>query len=165
MTSTSCDESEEARRQLGPSYMNDEPLEWLVSALLGVRTRVCFDTPSGAHPLTPEPIRQRYALEVRKAALVVWHLPSSGLGGVRAGIDEVTWRDADIAHFETSFCRPAKGSGYVWLSAQSRNGQTLGILLSDQYTRAIYEWHLAAASLIERTYPGLTRVRDDGYDA
>ena len=145
--------------------MRDEPLDWLVGFPVGVRTRVCFDAPSGAHPLTPEPVRRRYALEACNAALVVWHLPASGLGGVRSGVDEVTWRDIDIACFETRFCRPAKGPGYVWLAAQCRDGQILDLLLSDQYNPMLYEWHLTAASLVERTYPGHTRIRDDGYDA
>ncbi len=145
--------------------MSDEPLDWFVGSAVGVRTRLCFGAPSGAHPLTPESIRERYVREVHNAALVVWRLPKIGLGGVRAGIDEVTWRDIDITCFDTSFCRPAKGSGYVWLSAQCRDGQTLGVLLSDQYNRTIYEWHLATALLIESTYQGLTRICDDGYDA
>ena len=83
----------------------------------------------------------------------------------RAGIDEVAWRDVGIACFETSFCRPAKGSGYVWLTAQGSDGKTLGILLSDQYDNAIDAWHLTVAALFERAYAGLTRTRDDGYDA
>jgi len=144
---------------------NAEQLEWFVGSPTGIRTRVCYDTPSGAHPLTPEQIRQRYTAEVRNSALVVWHLPDSGIGGVRAGIDEVAWHDADIAYFETSFCRPAKGSGDFWLTAQRHDGNTLSILLSDQYDSAIHEWHVAAASLLERIYPGLTRTRDNGYDA
>ena len=144
---------------------NAEQLDWFVGSPTGVRTRVDYDTPSGGHPLTPEQIRQRYASEVRNSALVVWHLPDSGIGGVRAGIDEVAWHDTDIAYFETSFCRPAKGSGHVWLTAQCHNGQTRSILSSDQYDSAIHEWHLAAAALLERTYPGFTRTRDDGYDA
>ena len=145
--------------------MNDASLDWSVGSPVGLRTRVCFGAPSGEHPLTPEPIRQRYLAQVLDAALVVWHLPASGLGGVRAGIDEVTWRDADILSFETRFCRPAKGSGNVWLAARCHDGQVLSILLSDRYDDAIYEWHLATASLIEHAYPGLHRLSDDGYDA
>ena len=142
-----------------------ERLDWFVGSPTGIRTRVCYDTPSGAHPLTPEQVRQRYIAEVCNSALVVWHLPDSGVTGVRAGIDEVAWHDADIAYFETSFSRPAKGSGYVQLAAQCHNGQTRAILSSDQYDSAIHEWHLAAARLLERIYPGFTRTRDDGYDA
>ena len=145
--------------------MNDAPLDWSVGSPVGPHTRVCFGAPSGEHPLTPEPIRRRYLAQVHDAALVVWHLSDHGLGGVRAGIDEVTWRDTDIAYFETSFCRPAKGAGNVWLAARLRDREVLSILLSDRYDDAIYEWHLAAALLIEHAYPGLHRLSDDGYDA
>ena len=145
--------------------LNAGQLDWFVGSPTGVCTRVDYDTPTGAHPLTPEQIRQRYTSEVRNSALVVWHLPDSGIGGVRAGVDEVAWHDADIAYFETSFCRPAKGSGHVWLAAQCHNGQTRSILSSDRYETAIHEWHLAAAALLERTYPGFTRTRDNGHDA
>jgi hypothetical protein len=142
-----------------------EQLDWLVGLPVGIRTRVCFDSPSGAHPLTPEHIRQRYIAQIRNSALVVWHLPDAGIGGVRAGIDEVAWHDADIVCFETSFCRPAKGSGHVFLSAERRSGQPLAILSSDQHDSAIHDWHCTAAALLERAYPGLIHIRDDGYDA
>jgi hypothetical protein len=145
--------------------MNAEQLDWLVGSPVGVRTRVCFEAPSGAHPLTPSHIRQRYLAEVRDAALVVWHAGIGGIGGVRAGSDEIAWLDADIAYFETSFCRPAKGTGYVWLCAHYRDGQKHTILFSERYDISIHEWHLAAAKLLEQTYPGLTRTRDDGYDS
>jgi hypothetical protein len=144
---------------------NAEQLEWFVGSPTGIRTRVCYDTPSGAHPLTPEQIRQRYTTDVHNSALVVWRLPDSGIGGVRAGIDEVAWRDADIAFFETAFCRPAKGAGAVSLTAQRHDGKTLSILLSDRYDSATHEWHVNVASLLERIYPGLTRSHDNGYDA
>jgi hypothetical protein len=145
--------------------MDAEKIDWFVGSPVGIRTRVCFESPSGAHPLTPEHIRRRYVSEVRNSALVVWHLPGVGIGGVRAGIDEVAWHDADIAYFETSFCRPGKGPGDVWLTARLHNGRTLSIILSDHYDPAIFNWHLSAAALLERTYPGLTRTRDEGYDA
>jgi hypothetical protein len=139
---------------------------WFVGSPTGIRTRICFDSPSGAHPLTPERIRARYTAEICNAALLVWRLPDSGLGGIRAGLDEVTWRDAEIVSFETSFCRPAKGSGNILLTAQRRdNLRPLPLLLSDQYEPPIHGWHKAAAALLERAYPGLTCVRDAGYDA
>jgi hypothetical protein len=142
-----------------------EQLTWCVGARTGPYTGVNFVSPSGSHPLTPEVVRQRYISEVHDSALVVWRLPIRNLGGVRAGIDEVAWRDSDIAHFETWLWRPAKGSGSVLLVAQLRNGQRLNILSSNRYEQGIYDWHLAAAALFEQIYPGLTRICDHGYDA
>jgi hypothetical protein len=142
-----------------------EQFDWFVGSPIGIRTRVCYDAPSGVHPLTPESVRQRYTAEIHNSALVVWHLPDRGVAGVRAGIDEVAWHDADVAYFETSFCRAAKGPGYVWLTAERHNGQTRTILSSDRYDDVTREWHLTVAMLLERIYPGLTRTRDSGYDA
>lgn len=142
-----------------------EQFTWLVGLPTGVRTRVCYDSPNGAHPLTPEVVRKRYLAEVRNSELVFWHMADRSIGGVRAGIDEVAWNDADIEYFETSFCRPAKGAGYALLSARMHDGKSQAIVASDQYDRDIHDWHLAAAGLLERIYPGLVRTRDDGYDA
>ena len=142
-----------------------EQLDWFVGLPTGARTRVCYNSPNGVHLLTPEPVRKRYLAEVSNSGLVVWHLRERNIGGIRAGIDEVAWNDADIAYFETSFCRPAKGSGYVLLEAHCRSGRSFSILYSDRYNSVIHEWHLAAASLLDHIYPGFTRQRDDGFDA
>ncbi len=145
--------------------MNTEQLDWLVGSPTGIRTRICYEAPSGAHPLTPQHIRERYITEVRNSALVVWHSQDSNLGGIRAGIDEIAWRDADIEYFDTSFCRPAKGHGWVTLSLHPHNANLIPLICSDSYDETIYNWHKSVTALLERFYPGCTRLTDGGVDA
>jgi len=146
--------------ELGP-----QQIDWLVGPPLDIRSRLCFTSPSGANPITPDEIRQRCLAENRHSTVVIWRIRDRGIGGLRVGIDEVAWHDSDISHFETSFCRPAKGPGDVCLSACNQAGGLVSLIVSDHYDESILQWHMTIGACVEQLYPGLTRIRDGGCDA
>ena len=138
---------------------------WAVAFPLGVRTRICYIDPTGAHYLTPEIIRDRYRESIKDSSLVFWHLPEINLCGFRAGIDEITWKPADVVLYETSFCRPAKGSGYITLATTNKDQTATALIGTDCFEERILISHKIFAELLESHFPLQTSFRDNGYDA
>lgn len=138
---------------------------WEVASPLGVRTRICYIDPTGAHFLTPRIIRDRYRDSIKNSALVFWHLPELNLCGFRAGIDEITWTPADVLLYETSFCRPAKAGGYITLEATNKDQKATALIATDCYDENIMVSHRSIADILETHFPSKTKVCDYGYDA
>src|SRR5688572_6263205 len=124
---------------------------WEVLGPLPADLKLHYPSPEGAHPLTPEAVRTRYTESVRAGRAALWQ--ADGCGGIRAGIDEVAWRDVDEPAFELQWVRPSKGPGDVVLFLHARGAEECPLLSARGFSVAVLGWLEALADRLERLYP------------
>ena len=86
--------------------------------------------------------------------------------GLIIGITERTWQCIDVDGFVATYCRPAKGEGYVsvWTKDSLKAAQSEVITSSKQFSEAQLAWSRALlAAVRELGFP--TEEQDMGRDA
>jgi hypothetical protein len=138
-------------------------MRWHRFGRLPGSVKLHYRAPDGKHPLTPVEIRQRYVKEVEDLALVVWYHAATVRFGFKTGIDEVAWPRERLSRFELSFCRPAKGLGYVWLSVHDFQKEG-SVLSSDHFTPELLEWFRSLSLVLSGMFSVEVIEEDCGAD-